>query len=83
MATTRFFYNRLTKRLDVLVKGRLWIQVLIALFAGAGVGFVLGPDLAWITRGQAQLVGGWLALPGKLFLAPGKMKRDAIMYFII
>lgn len=46
MATTRFFYNRLTKRLDVLVKGRLWIQVLIALFAGAGVGFVLGPDLA-------------------------------------
>ena len=69
MATPRFFYNRLTKRLDVLVKGRLWLQVLIALFAGAGVGFLLGPDLAWVSRSDALLVGDWLALPGKLFLA--------------
>ena len=65
----RFTYNRLSRRLDVLVKGRLWLQVIIALVAGVSVGLLLGPDLGLIPRNHADLIGQWLALPGKLFLA--------------
>ncbi|MEQ3649133.1 cation:dicarboxylase symporter family transporter, partial [Hyphomonas sp.] len=69
MAAPRFTYRRLNRRLDVLVKGRLWLQVIIALVAGISLGLLLGPDLALIPRSQADLIGDWLALPGKLFLA--------------
>lgn len=59
----------MNRRLDVLVKGKLWLQVLIALALGIGVGFVIGPDLNLIDREIADLIGEWLALPGRLFLA--------------
>jgi Na+/H+-dicarboxylate symporter len=65
----RFTYNRLNHRLDVLVKGRLWLQVILAMMFGVGVGLLLGPDLALVTREKADLIGGWLGLPGNLFLA--------------
>lgn len=69
MPTFPFTHNRLTRRLDVLVKGRLWLQVLIALALGIGAGLMLGPDLGLVTPETAETVGDWLALPGKLFLA--------------
>lgn len=69
MKAPRFTYNRLNRRLDGLVKGKLWLQVIIALVLGMGAGALLGPDLALIPRAQADLIGDWLALPGKLFLA--------------
>jgi len=69
MKAPRFTYNRLNRRLDGLVRDRLWLQVIAALVAGVGVGAVLGPDLALIDRRAAELAGDWLALPGKLFLA--------------
>lgn len=69
MPRFRFFYRSLTPRLDGLVRARLWLQVIVALAAGIGVGVLLGPDLGWVGRSQAELVGNWIALPGKLFLA--------------
>ncbi len=69
MVEPRYIHSRLTHRLDLLVKGRLWLQVLIGLFAGALVGFVFGPDLDLVSRAQADLIGRWLALPGEVFLA--------------
>lgn len=69
----RFTYNRLNRRLDVLVKGKLWLQVILALFAGISVGLLLGPDLDFIPRDQAALIGDWLGLPGNLFLALVRM----------
>ena len=30
---------------------------------------LLGPDLDLVARGNAELIGNWLALPGQLFLA--------------
>jgi len=69
MPRNRFLFNRLNRRLDVLVKGRLWLQVLIAMAAGIGLGVLLGPDLELVNRETADLIGGWLALPGRLFLA--------------
>jgi len=69
MKAPRFTYNRLNRRLDVLVKGKLWLQVILALVLGVSTGLLLGPDLDLISRTRADLIGDWLALPGKLFLA--------------
>lgn len=69
----RFTYNRLNRRLDVLVTGRLWLQVILALAAGVAAGLALGPDLDLVSRTTAELIGDWLALPGKLFLALVRM----------
>ena len=69
MPAPRFTYRRLNRRLDVLVRDRLWLQVILALVAGISFGLLLGPDLALIPRTRADLIGDWLALPGKLFLA--------------
>lgn len=69
MGQPSYLHTRLTHRLERLVRGRLWLQVVIGLSAGAGVGMLLGPDLALVGRGNANLIGNWLALPGQLFLA--------------
>jgi len=69
MAKPRFLHSRMNRRLDVLVKGKLWLQVLIALALGAGVGMVIGPDLALINRDLALVIADWLGLPGQMFLA--------------
>lgn len=69
MPRTSFFYNRLNRRIAGLVKGRLWLQVLIAMGLGCLVGVGLGPDLDLVSRDLATLLGQWLALPGRIFLA--------------
>ncbi len=61
-------YHALFQRADAWVRGRLWLQVMIALGLGAFVGFLLGPDLALVPRDTAEIIGTWLALPGRLFL---------------
>ncbi len=69
MPRSRFKYNSLNRRLDVLVSGKLWLQVLIAIVIGVAVGALLGPDMNLVSRSLAELLGEWLALPGRLFLA--------------
>lgn len=73
MERPRYIHNRLARRLDLLVRGRLWLQVLIGLFLGAAVGFAFGPDLDLVSRPDAELIGNWLSLPGQLFLAVIRM----------
>jgi Na+/H+-dicarboxylate symporter len=73
MKKPRFTYNRLNHRLDVLVKGRLWLQVILALATGISVGLLLGPDLDLVSRPTAELAGEWLGLPGNMFLALVRM----------
>ncbi len=68
MARPRVPFNRLSRRLDALVRSQLWAQVLVALAAGVGVGVALGPDLDIVTRSTSDLAGDWLALPGRIFL---------------
>lgn len=63
------FHVRLMRQVDKMLRDKLWLQVLVALGAGALVGFLLGPDLGLVSRGQATLLGAWMALPGKIFLA--------------
>ena len=54
--------------LQKLVEDRLWLKVIIALFLGVGLGLLLSPQNGWITKGTADVLGNWLALPGMLFL---------------
>lgn len=52
-----------------LTKGKLWLQVVIGMLLGIGVGVALGPSGELVEPATAVLIGNWLALPGKLFLA--------------
>ena len=54
--------------LDGLIKGRLWVKILIALFLGIGAGLLIGPNFGLIPENTARTVGYWLAVPGHLFL---------------
>jgi Na+/H+-dicarboxylate symporter len=58
----------LSDYLQGLVKGRLWLKVLIGMFLGLLTGFVLGPSVGWVDAETASVIGNWLALPGQLFL---------------
>ncbi len=65
--------GRLTLRLSGFVRGRLWLQVLVAMFAGIATGMAIGPTGAWLSPPMAQLVSNWLAIPGYLFLSMVQM----------
>ncbi len=67
MTVERSLIN-LTGKLRVLVYQRLWLQVLIGMFAGVGVGLLIGPTLGVVESHAALIIGNWAALPGKLFL---------------
>ncbi len=58
----------LASSIQQLVRGKLWLQVLIGMFLGIGVGMALGPSVGIIEPRVAIIVGNWLAFPGQLFL---------------
>ena len=60
--------NFLAEQLTKLVKGRLWLKVLIGMFLGITVGMLIGPTTGWFEAVTATTIGNWLALPGQLFL---------------
>src|SRR5210317_516834 len=55
--------------LQGLVKGRLWLQVLVGMLFGITIGILMGPTVGWLDPGTATIISDWLAFPGKLFLA--------------
>ena len=59
----------LSGQLQRLVRGRLWLQVLVAMALGIGTGILLGPSSGLVGPRLATTLGNWLALPGHLFLA--------------
>jgi len=60
--------NYLNRHLTRLVKGRLWLKVIIGMFLGITVGMLIGPTTGWLPAETATTIGNWLALPGQLFL---------------
>jgi len=60
--------NYLSHHLTRLVKGRLWLKVLIGMLLGISVGMLIGPTTGWFDTNTATTIGNWLALPGQLFL---------------
>jgi len=61
--------KNIADQFDRLISGRLWLKVLIALFAGVLVGVMLGPDLGLVSASTVKAITAWLALPGQVFLA--------------
>ncbi len=60
----------LAKRLDYLIRTRLWAQILVAMVLGVSVGLLLSPSGgAIVSPPTADIIAGWLALPGTLFLS--------------
>lgn len=58
----------LSEQLQSLVKGKLWLKILIGMFLGIAVGIVLGPSVALVEPEISFIVGDWLAVPGSIFL---------------
>ena len=50
------------------MRGRLWLQVLVAMALGIATGVLLGPSVGLVRPALATVIGSWLALPGQLFL---------------
>jgi len=61
-------FLQLSRQLQGLIHGRLWLQVIIGMFAGILVGILLGPTVGLVSPKNASIVGNWLAFPGQLFL---------------
>ena len=61
--------KNLTTQFDQLIRGRLWLKVLIALLLGVIVGILLGPDIGLVPANFVKNITSWLALPGQIFLA--------------
>ncbi|QSP94731.1 dicarboxylate/amino acid:cation symporter [Marinobacter salinisoli] len=71
------YYPRQLRHLSVyladLVKGRLWLKVLIGMLLGLITGTLLGPSVGLVEPATGSLIGNWLAFPGQLFLATIQM----------
>jgi len=64
--------NTLIKKaeeLGSLIKKKLWLKVLIALFLGAFFGFLLGPTVGVFSSETSSVITEWVALPGYIFLS--------------
>ncbi len=62
-------FKMLSKRLENLVEGRLWLKVLIGLGLGILLGILLGPNVGLVSETKVNTITAWLALPGQVFLA--------------
>lgn len=66
-------FRHLSVYLSGLVKGRLWLKVLIGMGLGLITGTLLGPSVGLVSPATGTLIGNWLAFPGQLFLATIQM----------
>ena len=60
--------NDLSVYLNHLVKGRLWLKVIIGMLLGAGVGFLLNPSAGLVSESVSASFCRWLNLPGNIFM---------------
>lgn len=60
--------NTLSVYLDRLIKGRLWLKVIIGLILGALLGVLLNPSTGFISEKLSLSLANWLDLPGQVFM---------------
>lgn len=73
----------LTHKLESLVRGKLWLQVLLGMALGLLVGILMGPDVGLVAKKQAMITAEWIALPGEIFLRLIKMVLVPLVFFSI
>lgn len=61
--------KHLSDYLQALVKGRLWLKVLIGMILGLATGIAIGPSAGLVDPAIAYPLSSWIAIPGHLFLA--------------
>lgn len=60
-----------TGGIAMMLRRQLWMQILVALALGIGLGLLLSPDMhspIALSIGSAETLGEWLRLPGGVFL---------------
>ncbi len=57
----------------LLLRARLWAQVLLGMLLGLIAGTLIGPATGWVAPATGAVLGDWLAFPGRLFLASIQM----------
>ena len=60
--------NDLYIYLERLIKGRLWLKVIIGLIIGSVIGILLNPSLGFISEETSLPLANWLDLPGQIFM---------------
>ncbi len=60
--------NHLSHHLDRLIKGRLWLKVIIGLVLGAGLGVLFNPSTGLLSEESSLRLAEWLDLPGQIFM---------------
>lgn len=68
MKNNSYSFFNLSRQLQGLTRGRLWLQVIIGMFGGILTGILLGPTVGLVSQKTASVAGNWLAFPGQLFL---------------
>lgn len=58
-----------SKELEKLIKGKIWLKVIIAMLLGILIGIIMNPSVGFIEQDIALIISEWLALPGNIFLA--------------
>ena len=57
-----------TPQITYLIRKKLWVQVLVALFLGLVFGMFLGPEMGVVEKDTAEIITDWLSIPANLFL---------------
>lgn len=71
----------LSESLSLLLKNKLWLQIVFGMCAGVGLGLTISPrGLALVGEHTSELVAGWVALPGYIFLALIQMIMVALIF---
>lgn len=60
--------NNLSVYLDHLIKGRLWLKVIIGLVLGSALGVLINPSAGFISESFSSRLAEWLDLPGQIFM---------------
>jgi len=63
----------LTKNIQDLIKGKLWLKVIIGMVLGIAFGALINPSSNLVDQNLSTIIGNWVVLPGKFFLTMVQM----------
>lgn len=72
--------NYLSTYLVRLIKGKLWLQVIVALVLGVLVGILVNPTSGLISEKASEQMAQWFDLPGSIFLKMVQMVMIPLIF---